>query len=341
MKTLPLLCIASVLSPAVALAQNDIAKFFPAGKDNAEILVGNYIEPLTKDLGTLFNNGWYTTAKTHNRFGFDLTVTLNNVLVKKDEKYFDVPQGLTGLSFVGTTQNSSKIPTAYGPQGDIPIFEKTSEGTVFEGPDGFEPGKDYPISASVLPTLQLGVGLFKNTDLRVRYTPKTTINDVKAGNWGVGVMHDIKQHIPGIQELPFSWSFFAGYTQMDGSVDLSGEFAGSGQKGEMNGKGITLQTIISKNFKIVTFYGSIGYQQSSIEYKVKGTYEVGSPGGESEVILRQPFTLTDPYDYKYTQQGIRGTAGIQFKFGPVILNSDFTLAHAQKLLTAGFGFTVN
>jgi hypothetical protein len=128
---------------------------------------------------------------------------------------------------------------------------------------------------------------------------------------------------------------------MNGDVDLSGEFAGSGQKGEMTGKGITLQTVVSKSFKVVTFYGSVGYQHSSVTYDVKGIYEVGSGGGESEVILESPFTLTDPFSYKYSTQGIRGTAGIQFKFGPVLLNSDFTLAHSQKLLTAGFGFTFN
>jgi hypothetical protein len=122
-------------------------------------------------------------------------------------------------------------------------------------------------------------------------------------------------------------------------VDLSGEFAGSGQKGEMTGKGITLQTVVSKSFKVVTFYGSVGYQHSSVKYDVKGIYEVGSGGGESDVLLESPFTLTDPFSY--STQGIRGTAGIQFKFGPVLLNSDFTLAHSQKLLTAGFGFTFN
>ncbi len=344
MKHFYLLCIALAVCATPACAQNDIAKFFPAGKENAQLLTGAYLEPLTKDLGTLLNNGWYTTAKTHKRFGFDLSVTVNNVLVSKDQKYFNMPAGVSGLSFEGTTEGGTQIPTAYGPKKEESKFlitSKMNSGTAFNGPEGFEPGKDYPLESAVLPTLQLGVGLFKNTDIRIRYTPEVKINDVKVGNWGIGVMHDIKQHIPGLIELPFSWTFFAGYTQMNGDVDLSGEFTGSGQKGEMTGKGITLQTVVSKNFKVVTFYGSVGYQHSSVKYDVKGIYEVGSGGGESEVLLESPFTLTDPFSFESSTQGIRGTAGIQFKFGPVLLNSDFTLAHSQKLLTAGFGFTFN
>lgn len=333
-----------MLCAVVASAQNDLTKFFPAGEENAGALIEEYIGPVAEDLGVLINNGWYTTAKTHGKFGVDLTITLNNVLVSKDRKYFDMPGNLSGVSFNGTTDGGNKIPTAYGPEDEYPLFENTAgpnAGTTFEGPDGFEPGKSHPLDAQVLPTLQLGIGVFKHTDLRIRYTPRYEINNVKVDNWGIGIMHDIKYHIPGLKELPFSWSLFLGYTRLNGTVDHSGQFAGSGQEGKATGNGFTIQTIISKSFKVVTFYGSLGYQRSTVGYKVNGTYEVGTPGGESTVYLITPFTLTDPYDYDFTVQSIRGTAGIQFKFGPVLLNSDFTFAHARSLVTVGFGFTIN
>jgi hypothetical protein len=339
----PILCFI-LLCCGAASAQNDLTKFFPAGEENAGALIEEYIGPVAEDLGVLINNGWYTTAKTHNKFGVDFTITLNNVLVSSDRKYFDMPSGLSGISFDGTTAGGSKVPTAYGPEDEYPVFQNTAglnAGTTFEGPDGFEPGKSHPLDAQVLPTLQLGIGLFKNTDLRIRYTPRYEINNVKVDNWGIGLMHDIKQHIPVLKELPFSWSLFLGYTRLNGTVDHSGEFLGENQEGKMNGNGITVQTIISKSFKIVTFYGSLGYQRATVDYKVNGTYMVGTPGGESDVLLIAPFTLTDPYDFSFSTQSIRGTAGIQFKFGPVLLNSDFTYAHARSIVTAGFGFTFN
>ncbi len=53
------------------------------------------------------------------------------------------------------------------------------------------------------PTAQLSLGIYKNTDLKVRYLPEISSNDTKIKAFGVGVMHDVKQHIPGIGILPF------------------------------------------------------------------------------------------------------------------------------------------
>ncbi|MEJ0056476.1 MAG: DUF6588 family protein [Bacteroidota bacterium] len=55
--------------------------------------------------------------------------------------------------------------------------------------------------------------------------------------------------------------------------------------------------------------------------------------------MPQPVTLKDPFHQDFTTSGFRATGGIRLKFGPVALNSDYTLLSSKGMLTAGFGFT--
>lgn len=340
-----LMLLALVLALSQASAQQKLTRYFPAGQSNAEILIDNYLKPMGEDISVLPNNGWYTTAKTHKQWGFDVNITVNSVFVNNDDKFFDFPSGLSGINYLNTDKGSSQVPTAYGDESENPQFQNTAgqnSGIQFRGADGFEPGKEYVFSAQAIYTLQAGIGLFKNTDLRFRFTPKTSIVTVEVGNWGVGLMHDLTQHFGGGEKL-FALSVFLGYTKMDGTVDLSGAYTGSGQEAAVTTSGFTGQLIISKAIKIISFYGALGYDNGKTTIDINGTYNVttytdlnGDP-----MLLSSPFTLSDPYSYEYDASGLRFTAGTRLKLGPVTLNGDYSFVGDKKVLTVGFGFTVH
>ena len=42
--------------------------------EDASKLSEDYVNPFVKGLMYNMNSGWYTTAKTHNKFGFDITI---------------------------------------------------------------------------------------------------------------------------------------------------------------------------------------------------------------------------------------------------------------------------
>jgi hypothetical protein len=345
MKKLAILFLIPACSPA--FGQKDIAKFFPAAAapgnvNNVQQLVSGYISPIAEDFGSLMNNGWYNTAATHKKFGFDFSVTMNTIAAKSDAKFFTVPS-LTGVSYNGTLPSTAtdKAPTAYGPKGKVPSFAYTSganNGIPFFGPDGGNITEDVPIGSMVVPTMQLGVGLFGNTDLRIRYTPAITISDTELSNWGVGVHHDIKQHIPGIKELPFSLSLFLAYSSLKASTNLSGRYTGTGQEGLGETTGFTGQVLISKSLAVVTFYGGIGFNSSSTTYSIKGSYVVDRT--DAGFLLPSPVNLTNPYKQDFKVSGFRATGGMRLKLGPIIMNGDYSLVNAKGLFTAGFGFTV-
>jgi hypothetical protein len=331
--------------------QKDIVKFFPAaavttgGDKNVQELVKGYINPITEDLGALINNGWYNTAATHKKFGFDLTVTLNTLSAKSDEKRFITPS-LSGVQFDGTTALNDKAPTAYGPEKEFPNFHYTSgpnSGRAFQGPDGGI-NDDVPIGSIIVPTIQAGIGLFANTDLRIRYTPKVTVGDNEMENWGVGVHHDIKQHIPGLKELPFSLAVFVAYSQSKATADLSGTYAAAGttQEGIGETSAYTVQVMVSKKIAIVTFYGALGYNGAKTEYAIKGSYLIDHAiNNGTTVALAAPYTtIVNPFNLTTKLNGVRATGGIRFNFGPVILNGDYSFVNSKGMFSAGFGFTV-
>ncbi len=342
-----LLFVLLVLTYNVAIGQSGIAKFFPAAApngngNNVQQLVSGYVSPIAEDFGSLMNNGWYNTAATHKKFGFDFSVTMNAISAKSDTKFFTVPS-LTGITYNGTVpaSTSDKAPTAYGPKGTVPSFAFNSgpnNGIPFFGPDGGNVTEDVPIGSLAVPTMQIGVGLFGNTDVRIRYTPNIKIGGTELSNWGVGIHHDIKQHIPGLKELPFSLSLLLAYSQLTASTDLSGLYTGSNQEGVGETKGYTGQILISKSLAVVTFYGGIGFNSATTTYSIKGTYTVDKTA--EGIPLFSSVNLTNPYQQDFKSSGFRATGGMRLKLGPIIMNGDYTLVNAKGLFTAGFGFTV-
>ncbi len=345
-----------LLAGHFAFAQvNGITKFFPAaavgntanGAANVQSLVSGYITPIGEDFGKLGNTGWYSTADTHQKFGFDISVTMNTVFAKSEQKTF-APGALNGLSYDGTIPPGDKAPTAYGAESVLPKFTYTSgpnaviPNTFFLGPGGGNVTKDVPIGSIVVPTLQAGIGLFKNTDLKFRYTPAVTFGGTELKNWGVGLKHDLKQHIPGIKMAPFSLSLFLAYSEMTATTDLSGFYTGSGQQGEGKTTGFTTQVLASKSFAVLTLYVGVGFNSATTTYSINGTYNVDKRdvGGGTTVPLLSPVTLTNPFKQDYSVGGFRGTGGLRLKFGPIALNGDYTLANGTGIMSLGFGVTV-
>ena len=328
-------------------AQDKLAYYFPgagdpAGKANVETLINSFIKPLGQDIAVLPSMGWYSTAKTHKKWGFDLSVSVNSVFVSNEDKYYNFPAGMNGLNYLGTDLGNDPIPTVYGPESENPIFEITTGPNAdvrYKGADGFDPESEYFLSAQPIYTIQGGIGLFKNTDLRFRITPQTTISTVKFGNWGVGVMHDLLQYIS--PESKFDLSVFLGYTNISGTVDLSGIYSGNGQEAKVSASGFTGQALISKEFSVLTVYGALGYDIGKTSIDINGTYTVDEyidADSDTESPLPQGFTLSNPFTYDYEKSGFRFTGGLRLRLGPVTLNGDYSFVGDKRVLAVGLGF---
>ena len=322
------------------LAQEDFDRLLEAGLEDANTLIEGYVQTAVEGLGTSLSNGWYNTAKAHRPAGFDLTITMNAAFVPDDDLFYN-----PSLSSTTTLVEPDRAPTLLGPDSDddTPLYQYSYEedgvtfsGT-FEGPGGLDVNDRFGIQAIPVPMAQLGIGIIKNTDIKIRWTPELDIqNDATFKLIGFGILHDVKQHIPGIKMLPFDLSAFIGFTDISTEVTFDDELVGSEVSTE-NARAIfdvntwTFQGLISKQFSALTLYGGLGFNAVSSDLQLEGEYTVSNDGGQS-------VTYTDPVNLSFSAGGPRLTAGMRLKLAVLTLHADYTLQE-YNVLSVGLGFS--
>jgi hypothetical protein len=327
-----------IMAMPFAVAAQDFEDLLKGSAADAKYLASGYIAPAMKAFGYGMNNGWINTAKPHKIAGFDLTISANPVFIPSADKLFQVDNSkMSSLELVTDVDGK---PVAPGGKGNIATVFGSDESKAqlrlkddptlqtFSSPNGINYGL-LPV-----PTVHLGFGLPKGFDLKLRFVPTTKFGSGSSkgsvGLWGIGVMHDFKQWIPGIKQLPFDLSAFVGYTKMTASVGISQ--GGPDGKGEFGCSATTIQVIISKKLSVLTPYASVGYNMAKTTLDVKGKYDLNDNGNTSDPGETNPFALS------VASTGPRVTGGIRLKFGPLAFHGDYTLA---KYKSASVGFGIN
>lgn len=333
----------------ITKAQDGIDAFLESGIEDANTLAQGYLNPFLGSFSSGLTGGWYNTAKAHKSAGFDLTVTANAVYIPSDQYFYKAE--FNNLTYDPAGPDVS--PTIFGPEGgdtqptyNYTVTEngQTYTGS-FQGPEGIGLKDNFPIQAMPVPMAQLGIGIVKNTDIKIRWTPKIDIAD--NGEFkliGFAVMHDVKQHIPGIKDLPFDLSALVGFTDISIDYDVAAESTPTSSPAQDevktdNGKGVidmnawTIQGIISKKFSVLTVYGSLGYNIIKSEMGLKGDYEIEDSATNTTRSFSDPLLVT------YKQSGPRMTAGFRLKLAILTLHADYTL-QKYNTLSVGVGFAV-
>ncbi len=336
MRKTGLIYLFSILSFTGAFAQDDLGDLIKGSVADANILLEGYVGPAMRALGSGLNQGWYNTAKPHQKFGVDLTITTSLMYVPSSEMHYLVDNTkLTDISLVEYDNNavdpntgSANVPTIFGPD-KTPTYEV--DGEPVTGPGGIDLKDAIKIANALpVPMYQLGLGLPKGFDLKVRFAPTVKMSDFQFNLLGIGVMHDVGQYLPVVKALPVDISLFVGYTKMEAEQGLSGSLAGENQKGVLKFNSTTVQALVSKKISVLTLYGGVGYNFANSKIAMEGTYDMDDNG--------TPET-TNPVNLDFASSGFRATGGLRLKFAVFTLHADYTLAD-YNALTAGFGINV-
>ncbi len=332
-----LLCFTLVVLTCFETRAQDVDQLLRDNIADGKKLIEGYISPFMKSVSSGLNQGWYNTAKPHKIAGFDLTFTGSAMTIPTDELFYNV--SALGLTSVQLSQNSPDFPNAptiFGPNRKPVYFPTDAPSETFEGPAGIDLKGELGKNWMPVPMVGLGFGLPMNTDIKIRFIPNVKLGD--DGNvrmFGIGVMHDIKQYIPGLKLLPFDLSGFVGYTRLQldyaytpdasdqTSEDTRGEFA-------MNAT--TIQGLISKKVSVLTVYGGAGYNIARSNIGMLGKWDVN---GDGEI---QPEEI-DPVNLRFAASGPRATVGFRLKLAVFTLHADYTLQR-YNALTVGFGINV-
>lgn len=326
------------VSPFAGQAQDNVDELIKGSLKDANTLVSGYVSPLLKGMGAGLNQGWYNTAKPHKLGGVDLTITTSLMYIPTSDKFYTIDNSkldeIQLVSYDGQAvapNGSAKVPTIFGPEKAPTYTDKATGLSSFNGPEGLDFKKNIGINAMPVPIAHLGIGLPKGTDLKIRFSP--TLNLGSGGKFslfGLGVMHDIKQYIPGIKSLPFDLSAFIGYTKTKLESDISGSTAGANQRASLQFSTTTIQGLISKKVSVLTVYGGLGYNLVKAKVGVLGTYDLDDNGSPE---------TTDPVKFNTKNNGFRMTGGLRLKLAVFTFSADYTIAK-YKALSLGFGINV-
>lgn len=321
------------VAPHMTKAQGlDFDTFLEAGIDDANLLLQSYMRPAFEGFGFGMNSGWYNTAKPHKVLGFDITANVSLARVPDSRQFFTLPTGLTNVSL--TNPNDPRpLPTLFGPNlgaDDLPelrfVDDNGEEIIRISAPTGLGIDEDIvPFNAVPAPMVQLGIGVFKGTELKLRYIPEVDFDgDGTVRLFGIGVMHDIKQYLPGEKILPFDLSAFVGYTSLKSTVNIDED---AGQSAEFDASAWTIQGVISKKILFFTAFAGLGYSNYSVDFGMVGDYTT------------ETTTFTDPINLSFKNNGLRTNIGVRFKLLFLTLTGEYAIQE-YNTLTAGIGVSI-
>ena len=288
---------------------NDIAQ--------GEKLIEAYFTPMAGSFGAGLNSGWYNTAKPHSLGGFDLTLTLNTVIIPSSAKTFNI-KAAGGDLF---TSNDTEASTIFGSADATTMtYNNNSTGldVDFEMPGGFK------TPAIPLPMIQAGIGLIKNTAIDVRYMPMLNVGDnINVNLFGIGIKHDLLQWIPGIgNAIPMSLSLQGGYTSLNTELEILG------QEVSLKTKATTINLVASKKLLMVTGYVGLGYNSATTTFTTDANFDLGGIQFDEKVEVAFE-----------SNNNLRTNIGLRLNMTVVTIQADYTFAE-YPTATLGLGVSL-
>ncbi len=360
-----------LLSAGQVQAQDEVGEFIRAGKEDAGKLVRAYAEPASKAFGHGLNGGWFNSGKAMKLGRFDVRVFATATFSPEEDRTFD-------LSKLGLTMVRDENGRVFDP--NTPVLSPTIFGKDEEGPEltlyakarRTVAGQSVEVEERVgsinapqgagytflpVPMAQVSLGLIKDTEVAVRYSPKVKYDDFEGELWGVGLKHGIKQWIPVISMIPgFDITVFGGYTHLKSAyrgldVPLRDEdrpYATAQQQDPQYyaGQAVTLSTkawtgslVVSKTLSVLTAYAGVRYSNVETDLNVEGAYPV-TAYRTTAPYNRYVEDITDPLllNMKDSQWG--ATGGLRLKLLVFSLYGEYTLAK-YPTATAGIGLGFN
>ncbi len=312
-------------------------------------LFEHYFEPISQSASYGLNNGWYHTAKTHKKFGFDITISLNAASTPSSKRFFKFieseysgyisPNGVTELPTAmgkdDETQMNIFVPENSLEYNGVPVKNPEITGT-FDMFGGI--GDDLPLKAIPTPTVQVGLGLPK-TDIKVRYMPEIEVEGVSTNLIGLGLQHDLMQYLGPLEKLPLNVSILGAFTNFSVAYTFDDSpINGNNQSAEYSIKAYTFQAIASLDFPVITIYGALGYNIANSSFDMLGEYEIEYVVDTNPNPTEVTITYTNPVKADFKANGVRATLGTRLNLGPFKMFGDYTL---QKYNTLSVGIALS
>ncbi len=282
-----------------------------------------YVAPAVNSFGVDLNSGLFHSASMEGILPFGLHLYIgaqvSGALLASSDKAFS-------LTYKDTLNDPllGKLPATYTVNNAPTVFGSGNRGAVVITPDNpLIPAQTDStiggvVQTSIAPIVipQVGIGSLFGTDVTVRYLPKIKLS--KYGSvqlFGVAVRHSLSQYIPLV---PVDIAVQVGFQNLS-ILDSAGANL-------MKASAFAANIEVSKTFAIVTFYGGLQVENSSVD--VSYTY---NPGQNMHPV---PVSFTLKGKNKF-----RALVGVNFGLGPLTINADYNIGSINAV-NAGVGISI-
>ena len=282
-----------------------------------------YFSPFAESIGAGLNKGWYNTAKPHKLAGFDVSLSLNLITISDEVASFDVN------SIENFSSTSSTTPSILGSgKGATINYQNENVSGQFVMPD-----QNIEIKVVPIPTLNVGLGLIKGTEINVRYIPTYEYNIGFVGKgsvelYGAGIKHNILQWLPLDKFLPFDLSIQSAFSKFNTSFEVESQSVRQGV--DLDIRASTVNLIFSKKFAMITAYGSVGQNFVSSTLNANTNFSLGST---STLNFDFPLEINLPKTSE-----MQASAGVRLQFAIFTLFANQTFS-SYPSTSAGIGIS--
>ena len=255
-----------------------------------------------------------------------MSLQFNALLIPKKAKTFLVNEAeLQNVSVQGS-QTSAHIPTALG--GDqVQVLEGSINGQIFK----FDAPEGINENSVKHGQVQATVGLWKQTNLIVRYAPNIKINKTKYQSYGIGLSHHLNQWIKPLKNSSYHFGILVNYSNYKVNDDFNEAdlILGTINSIAVSGTSLGGSFVASKSIKQFDFSSAIGFMSSKFEYSV---------GGEGDLLLQ---ILNDSLeDLEASKTNIKADLNINYRIKDFSINTMFTFGNYTNL-NFGINYNIN
>ncbi|NCG04514.1 MAG: hypothetical protein GWO82_04190 [Bacteroidetes bacterium] len=308
---------------------DDLDAILAATNNDAQTLSQAFIAPLGQSLTYSLNSGWANSAKTHKKFGFDITVGVVSPSVSDEAKSFNI----NALNLQELESDFTTASTVFGADSNTTFYyelQLPDNSTIrqnVELPGGL--GDDLIMNSLPTPYLQVGLGLLFDTDIIVRYIPNVENEGAEFGLFGIGLKHSLTQYLGLVDKLPLNISALAAYSKMNVEYELSS--ANPDQMVAYDISTFTLQALASLDFPIISLVGGFGYGKGDVNFDMLGDYTISLVDGTSK-------SLNNPISFENSYTGTNAMIGVRANLAFIKLFANYTLQEFNTL-NAGVSFS--
>lgn len=287
-------------------------------------LSNEFVSPAADASVYLTASSWATSANSLKKFKFDFSINGNVLPIPNNKKTTSIVNSDFKNLVIRGGENSAIIPTALGGDNatffDFNIGGQEYEMQAFEGVD-----------LSVIPYgyLQASVGLWKETELTVRYAPKLKIAESSYQTLGAALKHNLTQYTRDsenglevailIAYSKFDLDLFFEDFKLQASNSISPPLAIINAI-VVDGDMWMAQFIASKQIKKIELTGQVGLTQSKFDYSLGG-----DDGPILGVLNQQLGTLSE------NKLGLKADVGANYHFNKFYISSMLTLGNFTNL----------